>query len=60
MTQREESVAFQALVLSGICIIIRLLVMPTSAGRHAGSAWRANAIGHMDVIGQQSDGSPCV
>lgn len=55
MTQHEETVAFQALVLSGIWMLARLLCIRQEARPHIAMEWRGNALNHMDVIGHQTD-----
>ena len=53
LTDREERTAFTVLVLSGIWLIARA----ASLGKmpHDGHIWRSHAVGHMDLIGQQTD-----
>lgn len=53
MTTSEHDVAFRALVLSGIWLILRAVAL----GRmpHGAPVWRGNAISHMDTIGKQGD-----
>lgn len=52
----EMRVAFQSLVLSGIW----LLIMAACAKNiyHRAGIWRARAISHFDVVGNQSEGAP--
>lgn len=51
MDEHEEKVAFRALVLSGIWLILRASHRDHPHHR----VWRADAISHMDAIGLQHD-----
>jgi hypothetical protein len=52
MTREERQTAFEALVLQALWIIIRSIPHAINA-----NVWRSNAIAHLDVVGNQSDGA---
>jgi len=54
MTNRQERTAFTALVLSGIWMLARLQCAKYTERPYIAMSWRADAIGHMDVVGQES------
>lgn len=52
MNEKERRTAFEALVLQGIWLLVRLL-----KGEHLGTGWLADAISHLDVVGNQAGGA---